>query len=57
MGCGNHVSHFLWLDTVIDKSLLESSTFVEIIEKHQNLKFACLKGISYIKWAMSQRKN
>ena len=38
---------FAWLDTGTHDSLAEASTFIEVIEKRQGLKVACLESIGY----------
>lgn len=47
---------FAWLDTGTHDSLSEASTFVEVIEKRQGLKLACLEGIAYANgWITAER--
>lgn len=47
---------FAWLDTGTHDSLSEASTYIEVIEKRQGLKVACLEGIAYRKgWIDSEK--
>ena len=47
---------FALLDTGTHDSLSEASTFIEVIEKRQGLKIACLEGIAYRKGWISEEK-
>lgn len=47
---------FAWLDTGTHDSLSEASTFVEVIEKRQGLKIACLEGIGFRKGWINEEK-
>lgn len=47
---------FAWLDTGTHDSLAEASTYIEVIEKRQELKVACLEGIAYRKgWITAEK--
>lgn len=47
---------FAWLDTGTHDSLAEASTYIEVIEKRQGLKVACLEGIALRKgWITPER--
>lgn len=47
---------FAWLDTGTHDSLAEASTFIEVIEKRQGLKVACLEDIAYRMGWISKEK-
>lgn len=47
---------FAWLDTGTHDSLSDASIFVEVIEKRQGLKLACLEGIAYRKGWIDEEK-
>ena len=47
---------FAWLDTDTHDSLSEASTYIEVLEKRQGLKVACLEGIAYRQgWITEER--
>ena len=47
---------FAWLDTGTHESLAEASTFIEVIEKRQGLKVACLEDIAFNQGWISREK-
>ena len=47
---------FAWLDTGTHDSLSEASTFIEVIEKRQGLKVACLEEIAFIRGWITKEK-
>ncbi len=47
---------FAWLDTGTHDSLSEASTYIEVLEKRQGLKVACLEGIAYRKGWITEDK-
>lgn len=47
---------FAWLDTGTHDSLSEASTYIEVLEKRQGLKVACLEGIAYRKGWINEEK-
>ncbi len=47
---------FAWLDTGTHDSLSEASTYIEVLEKRQGLKVACLEGIAYRKGWIDDKK-
>ena len=47
---------FAWLDTGTHDSLLEASSFIQTLQKRQNLKIACLEEIAYLNGWIDERK-
>ncbi len=47
---------FAWLDTGTHESLSEASTYIEVLEKRQGLKVACLEGIAYRRGWITEEK-
>jgi len=47
---------FAWLDTGTHDSLADASIYVEVLEKRQGLKIACLEGIAYRRGWISEEK-
>ena len=47
---------FTWLDTGTHDSLSEASTYIEVVEKRQGLKIACLEAIAYRKGWISEER-
>lgn len=47
---------FAWLDTGTHDSLAEASIYVEVLEKRQGLKIACLEGIAYRQGWISEER-
>ena len=47
---------FAWLDTGTHDSLSEASTYIEVLEKRQGLKVACLEGIAYRQGWISEER-
>lgn len=47
---------FAWLDTGTHDSMSEASTYIEVLEKRQGLKVACLEGIAYRQGWISEER-
>jgi len=47
---------YAWLDTGTHENLLEASTFIEIIERRQGLKVACIEEIAFEKGYITRQQ-
>ena len=47
---------YAWLDTGTHENLLEASTFIEVIERRQGLKVACIEEIAFEKGYIDRQK-
>ena len=47
---------YAWLDTGTHKNLLEASAFIEVIERRQGLKVACIEEIAFEKGFINRDK-
>ena len=47
---------YAWLDTGTHESLLEAAQFIEIIERRQGLKVACIEEIAFLQGYISKQQ-